>query len=697
MSLTLPEPVGPDAGATTTTTNPLLASWPGPFDGVPPFDAGTPDRFRDALERGIVSAQDDIRRIVDDPSPPDFENTIAALERSGRLLDRVARMAGVMTGSMSDAGYKALERDMAPKLAAARDTHTFNVALFRRIAAVFEQRHDVGLSSEQLRLVERTYRQFVRAGAALDHDQKAQLGAINQELAGLFTGFAQRVLADENTWTVLNDEADLAGLSASFRSGARAAAIARGNPNAWAVVNTRSSVDPFLATADRRDLRERVWRKFVGRGDNRDENDTNTIVARIVLLRAERARLLGYQSHAHWRMAESMAQDPQRARDLLDAVWAPAVARVAEEVADMQDLADKDGGGFRIEPWDYRYYAEKMREQRYSISEAEVKPYFELDQMIRAAFWCAERLYGLQFSEISGSVPVFHPDVRVWEVTDQATGAHRGVFYGDYYARPDKRSGAWASSYRSRQTFDGDVRPISSNNNNFVRAGDDEPTLISLDDARVLFHEFGHALHSLLSEVRYPGLGATPRDYVEFPSQVNEHWFLTRPVLDRFARHHQTGAAMPQELVDKIHAANKFNQGFATVEYLSAAILDLELHTRTDGQVDPAAFERETLDRIGMPAQLVMRHRTPHFNHLFSGDAYSAGYYSYLWSEVMDADTWDAFVQAGDPFDPVLAAGMRALILAPGDSSDRGEAYRKFRGRDPQVDALLRQRGFPTP
>ena len=414
-------------------------------------------------------------------------------------------------------------------------------------------------------------------------------------------------------------------------------------------------------------------------------------------MRAERARLLGYDTHAHWRMADTMAQDPQRARDLLDAVWAPAVARVGEEVRDMQALVDAAGGAFRIEPWDYRYYAEKMREQRYQLSEAEVKPYFELDQMIRAAFWCGERLYGLRFTEISGTVPVFHPDVRVWEVRDQATDAHRGVFYGDYYARPEKRSGAWASSYRARQTFDGDVRPISSNNNNFVRAGQGEPTLISLDDARVLFHEFGHALHGLLSEVRYPGLGVTPRDYVEFPSQVNEHWFLTRPVLDRFARHFETGAAMPQVLVDKIHAASKFNQGFATVEYLAAAILDLELHTRPDGVVDPAAFERETLDRIGMPPQLVMRHRTPHFNHLFSSDAYSAGYYSYLWSEVMDADTWDAFVQAGDPFDADLAAGMRALILAPGDSSDRGEAYRQFRGRDPEVGALLRQRGFPTP
>jgi peptidyl-dipeptidase Dcp len=545
-------------------------------------------------------------------------------------------------------------------------------------------------------LTERSHDAFVRSGARLNAQQKTELGRINQELAGLFTDFANKVLADENTWTTLDKEADLAGMSESEIAAAKAAAEARGLAGKWIILNTRSAVDPFLTSSTRRDLREKVWKAFKSRGDNGNANDTNATIVRIVRLRADRARLLGYASHAHWRMDDTMAKDPAKAQALMMRVWPAAVARVKEEVADMQATADREGAGLEIAPWDYLYYAEKVRKAKYDLDQNQLKPYFELNNMVQAAFWSATRRYGITFTEITGRVPVFHPEVRVWEVKDEKTGAHVGLFYGDYFARANKRSGAWASSYRIHETFDGKRTPLSSNNNNFVKGGAAEPVLISLDDAETLFHEFGHALHSLLSEVNYPGLSTTPRDYVEFPSQVNEHWVLTRPVLDKFARHYRTGEPMPAALLERVEKAAQFNQGYATVEYLAAAILDMELHTRPAGAVDPDAFEREALARIGMPPQIALRHRLPHFNHLFTSDAYSAGYYSYLWSEVMDADAWMAWQEAGNPFDPDISARFRKYILAPGNSSDRAEAFCQFRGRDPEVKALLKQRGFPT-
>lgn len=676
--------------------DPMLAEWTGPYGGVPPWDKVKAELFPKAFETGLALLLAEVEAIAQNPEPPSFDNTLGALEDAGRHENRAETLFSVLSGNLNTPDVQAIEREWSPKMAAAYDKITFNDKLFARIAAVHAAREKSGLSAEQKRLVERVYDNYVRAGAKLTDAQQKRMGEINQELAVLYTDFGNKVLADEDTWIVLEKKEDLAGLPDSLRQSYQAAAKDKGLDGKWAVVNTRSSVDPFLTSSARRDLREKVWKAFKNRGDNGDKNDTNATIAKIVKLRAERAALLGYASHAHWRMSDTMAKDPKKASELMLRVWPAAVARVKEEVADMTALAKKDKVA-SFEPWDYLYYAEKVRKAKYALDQAELKPYFELGNMIQAAFWMAERLYGLTFTEIPGKVPVFRPEVRVWEVKDQASGKFVGLFYGDYFARAHKRSGAWASGYQGRESFTGKVlTPITSNNNNFAAGQPGKPVLISLDDAQTLFHEFGHALHSLLSEVVYPGLASTPRDFVEYPSQVHEMWVLTRPVLDRFAKHAETGKPMPQALVDKVMESRKFNQGYATVEYLSAAIIDMELHTQADGVVDPKVFERETLARIGAPKEVAMRHRMPQFNHLFTSDAYSAGYYSYLWSEVMDADTRKAFDEAGDVFDKATADKLRKHILAPGNSTDRAEAYRQFRGRDPDVKALLEKRGFPT-
>ena len=678
--------------AAAQTSNPLLQEWTGPYGGVPPWDKVKPELFGEAFQTAIDERRREIAAVADNTAPATFDNVFVPLQNSGRLLSRVGAIFGVMTSNLNSPAYQAIDREWSPKLAAASDEIVFNDKLFRRIEAVHQNR--ASLTPEQRRLVERTYQQYVSRGARLNGEQKAQLGRINQQLAGLFTEFANKVLADENSWILVENEADLAGLPASLKSAYRAAAQER-NLNGWAIVNTRSSVDPFLTFADSRVLRERVWKAFKQRGDNGNANDTKQTIEQIVKLRADRAKLLGFASHAHWRMEDTMAGDPAQAEQLMRRVWPAAVARVKEEVADMQKIASASGQNITIEPWDYLYFAEKVRKQRYNLDQNEVKPYFELNNMVNAAFFTAGQLYGLSFNEITGQVPVFHPDVRVFEVKEG--DRHVGLFYLDNFARTGKRSGAWATSYRSHETFTGKTRtPLTSNNNNFVKGAANEPVLISQDDAETLFHEFGHALHSLLSEVNYPGLGGTPRDFVEYPSQVMEHWVLTRPILDRFAKHYQTGQPMPQALVDKIKASEKFNQGYATVEYLSSALVDMALHTRPDGVINAATFEREALASIGMPREIAMRHRLPQFNHLFTSDAYSAGYYSYLWSEVMDADTWQAFEESGNVFDPTIAKKMRQFILAPGNTTDRLEAYRQFRGRDPRVEALLQVRGFPV-
>ncbi len=677
--------------------DPLLQAWTGPYGGVPPWDRLDAAKFPAAFTAGLALLDAEIEAIAENPAAPTFDNTFVPYQDAGRYEDRAEILFSVMTSSLKTEAVQAVDREWAPKISAAYDEITFNDKLFARIAAVYDARTTSSLNDEQQRLVDLTYQRFVQAGAKLTPEQKATMSQINQELAVLFTDFESKVTNDENTWTVIETEADLAGVAPDLRAAYKAAAEERGLTGKWAVVNTRSSVDPFLTQSSRRDLREKVWKAFKNRGDNGDANDTNALITRIVELRAQRAALLGYPTHAHRRMWDSMAGDPAKAEELMLRVWPSAVARVKEEVKDMQKLARKEKGNKKltIEPWDYLFYAEKVRKQKYDLDQASLKPYFQLENMIAGSFYMAGQLYGLQFTEITGTLAVFHPDVRVWEVTD-AEGKHVGVFYGDYFARAEKRSGAWASGYRGHETFKGKRTAITSNNNNFVRGAKDAPVLISLDDAQTLFHEFGHALHGLLSEVNYPGLSGTPRDFVEYPSQVHEMWVLTKPILDQFCKHVDTGKPLPQAMIAKIEKSSKFNQGYDTVEYLASAIVDMKLHTKADGVVDADAFERDTMAEIGAPKEVAMRHRLPHFLHLFSSDAYSAGYYSYLWSQVMDADTREAFVEAGDVFDKTVADKMRKFILAPGNSTDRAEAYRQFRGRDPDVKALLKLRGFPA-
>jgi len=673
--------------------NILLAEWQGSFDGTPPFDQVKPELFPEAIQFGIDERRREIAAIVNNPAAPTFANTVEALERAGSRLDRVLSLFGVMTSNMATPAYQALDKEWSPKLSAASDEITLDPRLFARIKAVYDVRTSSGLDAKQQRLVTRLHESYVRRGANLAPEQKAQLSAFNSQLAGKFASFSEKVLADESTF-ITASEAELKGVPADIKAAAASAARSRNLPaGTFAIVNTRSAVDPVLTFADNRALREKVWRAFVNRGDNGGANDTNATIAEIVKLRADRARLLGFASHADWRMQDTMAKTPAKATDLMMRVWPAAVARVKEEVRDQQAIA---GRAITIEPWDYRYYQEKVRLKRYNLSQEEVKPYFALDNIIAASYWAAGELYGLDFKEITGTVPTWHPDIRVYSVTDRKDGRQVGVFYRDDYARQGKRSGAWATTYRDRAGLTNDKIVLGSNNNNFVKPAQGEPVLISLDDAETLFHEFGHAIHYFLSDVYYPSFGGTPRDFVEYPSQVNENWLLTPQVLSRFAKHYKTNQPIPKSLLDKIDASSKFNQGFATVEYLSSALVDMALHTQPDGVVDPDKFERETLASLGMPKELVMRHRLPQFNHLFSSDAYSAGYYSYLWSETMDADTWAAFTETGNPFDKATADRFRRTLLSTGNETDRAEAYRAFRGRDPDVTELLRKRGFPT-
>ncbi len=669
----------------------LLQDWTGPYGGVPPWDKVTADKLKVAILEGIELQRAEIAAIADNPVQPTFGNTMVALEMAGEPLGRALSLFGVMTQNIGSADYQAVQREVSPLLSAANDEINFNQALFERVRMVADNARDHGLSAEQTRLVERRRDAFIRNGAALDAAGKAELGRINTALSNAVTSFSQKVVADENTWTVVASEAGLAGMPASYIASARAAAQTR-NVEGYAIVNTRSSVDPYLSFGTDRGQRETVWKKFIGRGDNGDANDTNAVIAEIVKLRAQRARLLGFANHAEWRMQDTMAKTPAAAMNLMERVWAPAKARVTEEVADMRQIAGHD-----IQPWDYLFYAEKVRKAKYDLDQNELKPYFELNAVRRGSFYMANRLYGFVFTPMArGTLPVFHPDVDLYEVTDEKTGAHIGVYYADDYARPGKRSGAWMTTYRSHSTYDGKKTVLASNNNNFVKGAAGEAVTISLDDARTLFHEFGHALHYLSSTVTYPGFTTTPRDFVEFPSQVHEHWVLTRPVIDQFLKHVETGQPMPQALVDKIEASETFNQGYDTVSYLSSALVDMDLHTRAEAPTDIDAFERESLARYGMPREIVMRHRLPQFNHLFTSDSYSAGYYSYLWSEVMDADTWAMFEESGDPFNPKIGARFKSIILAPGNTTDRAQAYRDFRGRDPDVTALLKVRGFPT-
>jgi len=682
----------------TQDQNPLVAEWTGPYGGVPAFDKVKVSDLKPALEAAMAENLAEVEKIASQTTAPTFENTIAEMERTGRALDRVQTIYGIWGSNLSSPEYRTVESEMDPKLAGFYDKITQNEALFKRIEAVYNSPAKAKLTPEQQRLTWRYYTNFVRAGAKLGAQPKARLSEINQQLAKLYTKFSQNLLADENEqFLELKTEADLAGLPQSLRDAAAEDAKERKLAAAGAISNTRSSIDPFLTYSTRRDLREKAWRLFVNRGDNGDARDNNAIITEILQLRAERAKLLGYETHAHWRLENAMAKTPERAMDLMMAVWKPAVARVREEVADMQKLADQEKAGIKIEPWDYRFYAEKVRKAKYDLDQNEVKPYLQLEKLREGMFWVAGELFNFSFTPVT-NVPVFHPDVRVWEVKDKTSGKHIGLWYFDPYARAGKRSGAWMNAYRSQERLNGEITTIVSNNSNFVKGKPGEAVLISWDDAVTLFHEFGHALHGLSSNVTYPTLSGTAvaRDYVEFPSQLLEHWVETPEVLQKFAVHYQTGKPIPQELVDKIEKASKFNQGFATVEYLASALVDMKLHLAGSQKIDPDAFEKKTLSELGMPDEIVMRHRTPQFGHVFSSDGYSAGYYSYLWSDVLNADAFEAFTEAGGPYDKKVAERLRKNIFTVGNTIDPANAYRGFRGRDPKVEALMRKRGFPT-
>jgi peptidyl-dipeptidase Dcp len=684
---------------TSTSRNPLLAAWSGSYEGVPPFDQVRVADLRSALEAGMAESLANHERIANDPAPPTFENTIVAMERATRTIDRVDAIYGIWQNNMNVGDFQTVETEMEPKLAGYRDQISQNEKLFRRIEAVYNSPEKSKLTPEQQRLTWVYYNAFVRAGAKLDATSKRRVAEINQQLAGLFTKFNQNVLADEtDQFLVIDKESDLAGLPQSVRDAQASAASRKGQAGKWVVMNTRSAIEPFLTYSDRRELREKAFRMFVNRGDNGGAHDNNAIITQILKLRAERAKLMGFPTHAHYRLENTMAKSPERATQLMEAVWKPAAARVKEEVADMQALANKSGAKITIEPWDYRYYAEKVRKAKYDLDQNEVKQYLQLDKLRDGMFWAAGELYGFQFTPVN-DVPVYHPDVKVWRVTDRTSGRHIGLWFFDPYAREGKRSGAWMNAYRSQERFERDVPTIVSNNSNFIKGNENEPVLISWDDAETLFHEFGHALHGLNSNVTYPSVSGTAvvRDYVEFPSQLNEHWLTTPEVLNKFAMHYQTGKPIPQSLVDRIKRASTFNQGFATVEYLSSALIDMKLHLAGDRTIDPDAFERETLKQLGMPREIVMRHRTPQFLHIFSSDSYSAGYYSYLWSDVLTADAAEAFKEAGSFYNAAVARRLRDNVMSVGNTVDPADAYRKFRGRDPKVDALMRDRGFPVP
>lgn len=683
----------------TPDKNPLLRPWAGDFGGVPPFDQVKVEQLEPALMAAMDANRREIAAIAGDAAAPTFENTIAALEKAGRLFNNAGAVFNIWTGSLATPDCQAVEMKMAPRLAAFSDEIYQNAALFKRIAAVYDSPEKAKLTPEQQRLTWLYYTNFVRAGARLDEAGKKRMAEVNARLATLYTQFSQNVLADEDGYkVVLENEADLAGLPDSARSGMAADAEAKNLKGKWVVSNTRSSVEPFLTYSTRRDLRQKVFENFVSRGDHGDKNDTKKIIAEILALRAERAKLLGFETHAHWRLENTMAKTPERAMELLEAVWKPAVARVKEEVADMQAIADKEGAKIKIEPWDYRFYAEKVRKAKYDLDENEIQPYLQLEKLREGMFWVAGELFGLEFVPVTG-VPVFHKDVRVFQVKQKATGKHVGLWYFDPFARQYKRSGAWMDAYRAQERFAGEVPTLVSNNANFVQGKPGDPVLVSWDDATTLFHEFGHALHGLSSNVSYPSVSGTAvaRDFVEFPSQILEHWLLTPEVLDKFALHFQTGKPIPRELVAKIEKAKAFNQGFSTVEYLSSALIDMKLHLAGARPIDPAAFEKETLAALGMPAEIVMRHRTPQFNHVFGGDGYSAGYYSYLWSDTLVADAWEAFTEGKGAYDPEIARRLSEKVFQVGNTVDPDESYQAFRGRAAGIDALMRKRGFAPP
>jgi len=675
--------------------NPLLQPWSGNYGGYPAFDKVKIKDFLPAFEVAMKEGLNEIEKIANNPAPPTFENTMLELEKSGHSISRLIAIYGVWSSTMNSDEFQNVETIIEPKLSEYSDKIAQNSKLFKRIEKIYTSEEYKTLSTEAQRLTYLKYSGLVRNGARLNETDKAKLSNYNQALAALYTKFSQNLLSDENDKiVVIENKTDLKGLSKDLVDAAASAGVGV-NKGKWVINNTRSSVDPFLTYAENRDLREKVWRMFISRGDNGDKNDNNSTIVEILKIRALRAKLLGFKTHADWRLDNSMAKTPENAMKLMMDVWKPAILKVKEEVADMQAIADKEGNIIKIEPWDYRYYAEKVRLAKYDLDQNQVKEYLQLDKLKEGMFWVAGQIFNMSFSKLE-NIPVYHPDVEVWEVKNKLTGKHIGLWYFDPYARAGKRSGAWMNAFRDQERVSGDIPTIVSNNANFVKGRPGEPVLISWDDASTLFHEFGHALHGLSSRVIYPTLSGTNvfTDYVEFPSQLLEYWLSTPEVLQNYALHYKTGNPIPEELVKKIHAASTFNEGFATTEYLSSALIDMKLHLAEVPTTDPDKFEKETLESLGMPKEIVMRHRTPQFGHIFSSDQYSAGYYSYLWADVLTADAYQAFIEGKGPYDESVAKSLTDNVFSVGNTIDPADGYKQFRGREPKTEALMKKRGL---
>ncbi len=681
------------------TENILLQEWTGPYQGVPAFDKMNVADVKEAVEKGMELQLEEIDAIANNTEAPTFENTIVAMESAGKTLDRVFTYYGILSSNMSSPEFREVQAELAPKLSEFRSKISQNEKLFQRIKAVYEASQKNPLEPQEQRVVDLTYKQFEMNGANLDAEKKKRYAEINKELSTLYTKFSNNVLHDEENYVTYLTEDQLGGLSDGFIKSAAKIAADKGKEGMYAITNTRSSMDPFLTYSTERELRKQVWENYYSRGDNGDEYDNNQIIAEILKLRKERVGLLGYDNYAEWRLQDRMAKNPENAMDLMLKVWPAATARVKEEVADMQAVANELGDNITIEPWDYRYYAEKVRKKKYDLDSDEVKQYLQLDKLTEAMFFVAGEIFNYKFTPVEeGSVPVFHEDVKVWEVTDKDSGKHIGLWYLDPYAREGKRSGAWATTYRSSTTFEGQTNVLASNNSNFVKPAPGEAVLVSWDDATTFFHEFGHALHFFAADVKYPTLQGGVRDYTEFQSQLLERWLSTDKVINQFLVHHETGKPIPAELVEKIKKAATFNQGFGTTEYLASALIDMKLHLADPTNINIDQFEREALDELGMPKELPMRHRTPHFGHVFSGEGYATAYYGYMWADVLTSDASEAFKEAPDGFyDKAVADKLVKYLFAPRNAMDPAEAYRLFRGRDAKIEALMRDRGFPVP
>jgi peptidyl-dipeptidase Dcp len=677
--------------------NPLLAEYAGPYGGVPAFDKMNLADLKPALDKGMAINLAEIDAIVNNSEPPNFQNTIVALEKSGSDLSRVFRYWGIWSSNKNSPEFREIQKEMVPKISAFNSSITGNEKLFAKIKTVYQSEELKTLTTEEQRITWLTYNSFASNGATLLGESKARYAAINQEVAGLQTQFANNILADEENYVLFLNDDQLSGLSESLISAAANAAESLGKESQYAITNSRSSMDPFLTYSDERKLREKVWTTYYNRANNGDEFDNNQLIKNILKLRDERVALLGYDNYSQWRLEDRMAKNPENAMDLMKKVWPAAIARVDEEVTDMQAIADAEGATFKIAPWDYRYYAEKVRKDKYSLDSDEVKQYLQLDKLREAMFYVAGRLFNFDFMPVpEGSVSVFHEDVKVWEVKDKTTGEHIGLWYLDPFGRKGKRSGAWATTYRSHTTFDGKKTVLSSNNSNFVKGSEGQPTLISWDDAETYFHEFGHALHFLSATVAYPSSHSGVRDYTEFQSQLLERWLTTDEVINNYLVHYKTGEPIPADLVAKIKKAATFNEGFKTTEYMASAIMDLLYHTTDPALIEPQTFEKEQLTAIGMPKEVVMRHRSTQFGHVFSSEGYSSGYYGYMWAEVLTSDAAEAFAEApGGFYDKDVSKKLVDHLFSIRNAMDPAEAYRLFRGRDAKVEALMRDRGFP--